>query len=99
LSTGETVLLKLTSDNTSYTSNTVEIIAYLDAAVGTAVTMTIKMVATDPSSDAQYTTGQADIKNTPKMVTNIYAITPNTSEGLTTSPTHASVAVVSNGVA
>jgi hypothetical protein len=40
----------------------------------------------------------ADIKDTPQMVTNIYAITPNTSEGLTTSPTHLSVAVVSNTV-
>ena len=103
LSTGETVLLKLTSDNTSYTSNTVEIIAYLDAAVGTAVTLNVKMVATDPSADGQYTPGNtsgvaAAVRDTPKMVTNIYAITPNTSEGLTTSPTHASVAVVSNGV-
>ena len=71
----------------------------MDAAVGTAVTMTIKMVATDPASDTQYTEGNTDgpsggdgdIKNTPRMVTNIYAITPNTSQGLTVSPTHASV--------
>ena len=98
------VIIKLTSDNSNYTSNTVEISAKLDAAVGTAVTMTIKMVATDPSADDQYTAGNtsgvaAAIKDTPRMVTNIYAITPNTSEGLTTSPTHDSVAVVSNGVA
>jgi len=100
------VILKLTSDNSNYTSNTVEISAKLDAAVGTAVTMTIKMVATDPSSDAQYTQGNTDvpsggdgdIKDTPRMVTNLYAITPNTSQGLTTSPTHDSVAVTSNTV-
>ena len=99
LSTGYTALIKLTSDNTFYTSNTVEISAKLNAAVGTAVTMTIKMVATDPASDTQYTEGNTDgpsggdgdIKNTPRMVTNIYAITPNTSQGLTVSPTHASV--------
>jgi hypothetical protein len=106
LTTSYAVIIKLTSDNTSYTSNTVEISAKLDAAVGTAVTMTIKMVATDPSADDQYTQGNTDgpsggdgdIKDTPRMVTDIYAITPNTSEGLTTSPTHLSVAVVSNTV-
>jgi hypothetical protein len=103
LTTSYAVIIKLTSDNTSYTSNTVEISAKLDAAVGTAVTMTIKMVATDPSADDQYTQGNtsgvaAAIKDTPRMVTDIYAITPNTSEGLTTSPTHLSVAVVSNTV-
>ena len=103
LGTGYTVILKLTSDNSNYTSNTLEISAKLDAAVGTAVTMTIKMIATDPSADTQYTSGNtdsvpADVKNTPRMVTNIYALTPNTSQGLTTSPTHASVASVSNTV-
>ena len=97
------VILKLTSDNTSYTSNTLEISAKLDAAVGTAVTMTIKMIATDPSADTQYTAGNtssipADVKNTPRMVTNLYALTPNTSQGLTTSPAHASVAATSNTV-
>jgi len=80
-------LIIVTSNNPNYTSNTVQISAKLDAAVGTAVTMVIKMVATDPADDTQYTspnTGPvaADINNTPRMVTNIYAITPNTSEGL-----------------
>ena len=99
LGTGYTSLIKLTSNNANYTSNNIELFAKLNAAVGTAVTMVIKMVASDPASDAQYTEGNTDgpsggdgdIKNTPKMVTNIYAITPNTDEGLTTSPTHASV--------
>ena len=99
LGTSYTSLIKLTSNNTNYTSNNIEIFAKLNAAVGTAVTMVIKMVASDPASDAQYTEGNTDgpsggdgdIKNTPRMVTNIYAITPNTDEGLTTSPTHLSV--------
>jgi hypothetical protein len=87
LDTVYTSLIKLTSDNTNYTSNTVEISAKLDAAVGTAVTMVIKMVATDPAADTQYTAGNtssvpAAVKDTPRMVTNLYAITPNTSEGL-----------------
>jgi hypothetical protein len=57
------VIIKLTSDNTNYTSNTVEISAKLDAAVGTAVTMTIRMVATDPSADTQYTAGNTDARH------------------------------------
>jgi hypothetical protein len=99
LGTSYTSLIKLTSDNANYTSNNIEIFAKLNAVVGTAVTMVIKMVASDPASDAQYTEGNTDgpsggdgdIKNTPRMVTNIYAITPNTTQGLTTSPTHDSV--------
>ena len=99
LGTGYTSLIKLTSNNANYTSNNIELFAKLNAVVGTAVTMVIKMVASDPASDAQYTEGNTDgpsggdgdIKNTPRMVTNIYAITPNTDEGLTTSPTHDSV--------
>jgi hypothetical protein len=91
LVTGETTLLKLTSDNTNYTSNTVEITARLDAAVGTATVMTIKMIATDPADDTQYTspntaspTVSATAKDTPKMVTTLFTLSPNTSEGLGT---------------
>jgi hypothetical protein len=99
LTTSYTTLIKLTSDNATYTSNTVEISAKLNAAVGTAVTMTIRMVATDPADDTLYTEGNTDvpsggdgdINNTPRMVTNIFTITPNTSQGLTTSPTHSTV--------
>jgi len=99
LSTGYTSLYKLTSDNANYTSNHIELFAKLNAAVGSATILTIKMVATDAAADDQYTEGNpdgpsggdGDIKDTPRMVTNIYAITPNTTQGLTTSPTHASV--------
>jgi hypothetical protein len=89
LSTGYTSLIKLTSDNSNYTSNTVEISAKLDAAVGTAITMTIKMDATDPADDSQYTSPNtsgvpAAVKDTPRMVTTLYTLTPNTSEGLGT---------------
>ena len=91
LGTSYTVLLKLTSDNSNYTSNTVEISAKLDAAVGTAVTITVKMLATDGASDTNYTSPNtdgvaADIKNTPKMVTTLFTLDPNTSEGLGTAP-------------
>ena len=103
LGTGETTLIKLTSDNSSYTSNTVEITARLDAAVGSATVMTIKMIATDPSDDSQYTSPNtsgvpAAIKDTPRMVTTLFTLSPNTSEGLGTAPGISSSATVSNTV-
>ena len=103
LGTGYTVLIKLTSDNSNYTSNTVEIAAKLDAAVGTAVTMTIRMIATDPSSDSQYTSPNtsgvpAAVKDTPRMVTTLFTLSPNTSEGLGTALGISSSATVSNTV-
>ena len=104
LTTSYVTLIKLTSDNSSYTSNTVEISAKLDASPGTAVTMTIKMVATDPADDSNYTSPNtsgvpSDIKNTPRMVTTLYTLTPNTSEGLGTALDIDSSATVSNTTA
>ena len=91
LTTSYTTLITLTSDNANYTSNTVSIAAKLDAAVGTATVMTIKMTATDPADDTQYTspntespTVAAAVKDTPKMVTTLFTLSPNTSEGLGT---------------
>lgn len=103
LSTGYTVLIKLTSDNSSYTSNTVEISAKLNAAVGSATVMTIKMVATDPADDSQYTSPNtsgvpAAVKDTPRMITTLYTLTPNTSQGLGTAYGISSSATVSNTV-
>jgi len=104
LSTSYTTLIKLTSDNSSYTSNAVEIQAKLDAAVGTAVTMTIKMIATDPADDSQYTSPNtsgvpAAINDTPRMVTTLFTLDPNTSEGLGTGFAPSSTATVSNTTA
>ena len=101
LTTSYTTLITLTSDNTNYTSNTVSIAAKLDAAVGTATVITIKMTATDPADDSQYTSPNtvpvaADVNNTPKMVTTLYTLTPNTSEGLGTAPGILSSAEESN---
>jgi hypothetical protein len=106
LGTSDTVLLKLTSDNTNYTSNAVEIKAKLNAAVGTAVTMTVTMVATDPAADDQYTEGNTDgpsggdgdIKNTPRMVTTLFTIDPNTTQGLAAGHAPSSTGSGTNGV-
>lgn len=101
MTTSYQTIIKLTSDNSTYTDNTVEIFAKLDASPGTAVTMTIKMVATDASDDSQYTAGNtasvpADIKDTPQMVTTLYMLRPNTTEGLATVYDEDSTATVSN---
>jgi hypothetical protein len=101
LGTGYTSLIKLTSDNSNYTSNTVEISAKLDAAVGTAITMTIKMDATDPADDSQYTSPNTDgapaaVNDTPQMVTTLFTLSPNTDEGLGTALGIDSSATVSN---
>ena len=101
MTTSYQTIIKLTSDNSTYTSNTVEIFAKLDASPGTAVTMTIKMVATDGAADDQYTAGNtasvaAAIKDTPQMVTTLYMLRPNTTEGLATVYNEASTAEVSN---
>ena len=97
LTTGYQELIILTSNNDNYTSNTVQISAKLDAAVGTATVMTVKMVATDGSGD---TDAQVqELKNTPRMVTTMYSITPNDTEGLASSFADPSTAEVSNSIA
>ncbi|MEL0015238.1 MAG: hypothetical protein VW715_08485 [Rhodospirillales bacterium] len=102
LGTTDTTLIKLVSNNSNYTSNAIEIKAKLDAAVGTAVTMTVTMVATDPASDAQYdspnTAGTpATIKDTPRMVTTLFTLDPNTSQGLATGHAPSSTGSTENG--
>ena len=101
LTTSYQTILKLTSDNSTYTSNHVEIFAKLDAAVDSAVTMTIKMVATDGAADDQYTAGNtssvaAAVKDTPKMVTTLFTITPTFGQGLTDPTYGITTATVSN---
>lgn len=103
LTTSYQTILKLTSDNASYISNHIEIFAKLDAAVGTATVITVKMVATDAAADDQYTAGNtagiaAAIKDTPRMVTTLFTLTPNNTEGLTTVSYVSTTATVSNTV-
>lgn len=104
LTTSYQTILLLTSDNTGYTSNTVKIEARLSAAPGTATYIEVQMTATDPAADTQYTAGNTDgvaaaIKDTPKMVTTLFTINPNTSEGLATAYTPSATSVVLNTTA
>jgi len=101
LGTGYTVLLKLTSDNSGYTSNTVEISAKLDAAVGSATVLTIKMVSTDPAADDTFdspnTSGApANPNEAPQMTLALLEAYPTDAEGLAADIRASSNAEVSN---
>ena len=101
LGTGYTTLIKLTSDNSNYTSNTVEISAKLDAAVGSATVLTIKMVSTDAADDTTFTAGNTDgvaanPNEAPAMVLALIEHFPNDTQGLASNIQAASNAQVSN---
>lgn len=101
LGTGYTTLIKLTSDNSGYTSNTVEISAKLDAAVGSATVLTIKMVSTDAADDTTFTAGNTDgvaanPNEAPAMVLALIEHFPNDTQGLASNIQAASNAQVSN---
>jgi len=103
LSTGYTVLLKLTSDNSGYTSNTVEISAKLNAAPATATILTIKMVSTDPADDTTYTAGNtssvpANPNEAPRMVLALLENYPTDAQGLAADIRAASNTEVSNSI-
>jgi hypothetical protein len=87
LGTSYTVLLKLTSDNSGYTSNTIEYSAKLNAAVGSATILTIKMVSTDPADDTTYTSPNtsgvaANPNEAPRMTLALLELYPTNAEGL-----------------
>ncbi len=101
LGTGYTTILKLTSDNSGYTSNTVEYSAKLDAAVGTATTLTVKMVSTDAADDTTFTGGNtagvpANPNEAPRMTLALIEVHPTAAEGLAGAIQTASNAEVSN---
>ena len=101
LSTGYTTILKLTSDNSGYTSNTVEYSAKLDAAVGSATVITIKMVATDAAADDTFTAGNTDgvaenPNEAPKITLALIEVHPTNAQGLSANIQSASNAEVSN---
>ena len=101
LGTGYTTLIKLTSDNSGYTSNTVEISAKLNAAVSSATVVTIKMVSTDADNDDTYTSPNtsgvpANPNEAPIMTLALIELSPNDTQGLAADIKSASNAEVSN---
>ena len=101
LTTSYTSILKLTSDDSGYTSNTVEISAKLDAAPASATVITIKMVSTDAADDTTYTSGNnsgvaANPNEAPAMVLALIEVYPTNAQGLSANIQSASNAQVSN---
>lgn len=101
LGTGYTVLLKLTSDNSGYTSNTAEISAKLNAAIGTGVTLTVKQVCVDGASDTTFTAGNtsgvaANPNEAPTMRLTLTELNPTDAQGLASAIQVDSNAEVSN---
>jgi len=101
ISTSYVTLIKLTSDNSGYTSNTVEIWAKLNAAPASATVVTIKMVATDADNDDTYTSGNLSSVPTnpneaPIMTMALIEVYPTNAQGLASNIQSASNAEVSN---
>jgi len=101
LGTGYTTLLKLTSDNSGYTSNTIEYSAKLNAAVGTGVTLTVKMVSTDGADDTTFTSPNtsgvpANPNEAPRMTLALLELFPTDAQGLASAIRVDSNAEVSN---
>ena len=103
LGTGYTSILKLTSDNSGYTSDTVEISAKLNAAVGSATVLTIKLVSSDPAADDTFTSGNTDgvaanPNEAPIMTLTLTENHPTDAQGLAAAIRVASNAEVSNSI-
>ena len=101
LGTGYTTLLKLTSNNAGYTSDTVTYSAKLNAAPATATVITCRMVATDPAADTTYTSGNtsgvaANPNEAPRMTLALIEGYPNNTQGLAADIRASSNAQVSN---
>ena len=102
LGTGYTVLLKLTQSSGTYTDMYVDIQAKLNAAVASAVTVTMKYSLVDADSgDEAYTSGNLDSKDVNDNFIGItdfalHIVAPTTAQGLASVATIASSAVVSN---
>jgi len=101
LGTGYTTLLKLTSNNSGYTSDTVTYSAKLNAAVDSATVITVRMVSTDPAADTTYTSPNtsgvpANPNEAPRMTLAVLTINPNDTEGLASTISPSSNAQVSN---
>ena len=94
-------ILKLTSDNSGYTSNTVEYQAKLNAAVGTATVLTIKMISTDAAGDTTFDSPNVDgvpgnPNEAPRMTLALLELYPTDGQGLSADIRPASNAEVSN---
>tara|TARA_Y100001938_G_scaffold151083_1_gene245780 strand:+ start:4427 stop:5389 length:963 start_codon:yes stop_codon:yes gene_type:complete len=101
LTTSYQTILKLTSDNSGYTSNTVEYQAKLNAAVGSATVLTVKMISTDAAGDDTFTSPNtsgvpANPNEAPRMTLALLELFPTDGQGLASAIRISSNAEVSN---
>lgn len=105
LGTGYTVILKLTQNSGTYTSNYIQVEAKLNAAPGTATVITVKTSLVDvDGGDGAFTSGNtsgvdayANFVGTTSV--RLATLNPNTSQGLASVSVPSSTAVVSNTTA
>lgn len=103
LTTSYQTILHLSDQTSPYTDNDHKMEAKLNAAVNSAVTLTVKVSVLDGSADASYTSGNTSgvnshVDRVGVTRVRLFALSPNTSEGLGTALTHDSAAQVSNAV-
>ena len=101
LGTGYTHIIRLTEATSPYTGNYIDVHAKLDAAVGSAVTMTVKTTANDGAADDTYTSGNTSgVDATPDRngthQATITVTSPTDAQGLSSAIAETSTAVVSN---
>ena len=101
LGTGYTHIIRLTEATSPYTGNYIDVHAKLDAAVGSAVTMTVKTTANDGAADDTYTSGNTsgvdatpDRNGTHAATITVTSVTD--AQGLSSAIAETSTAVVSN---
>jgi hypothetical protein len=101
LTTSYQTIIKLTSDNAGYTTNTVEIQAKLNAAVDSSTVITIKMISTDAADDGTFTSPNtagvpANPNEAPRMTLALIEVHPTNAQGLSANIQSSSNAEVSN---
>ena len=101
LGTSYTTIIQLSDDTYPYTANVLSVQAKLDAFVGSAVTITIKTIATDGASDATFdnpnTSGvDAQTNRNGQHEHRLSTINTTTAGGLTNAHSPSSTATVSN---
>ena len=104
LTTSYQTIIKLTSDNSGYTSNTVEIFAKLNAAPGSATVVTIKMVSTDAADDTTFTSGNTSgVDQYANFIGqtdfSLHTVNPTTAQGLASVASISASAIASNTTA
>ena len=86
LLTSDQTLIKLTDTTAPYTANTFEVLARLNAAVGTAVTMTVTVISLDGAADDTYNnatpTANVTVDRNGIHTHTLFSLNPNTTEGL-----------------